>query len=83
MTELPCGFREIKLYMHFTFSLDLLPCKCTENTNVIIVQCSIDTLLERTIKHMLFLQGVTSHADKLKKCTESNVRHHNHALFLW
>lgn len=36
-------------------------------------KCSIDTLLERTIKHMFFLQSVTSHADKLKKCTESKL----------
>ncbi|KAK6947965.1 Transcription factor MYC/MYB N-terminal [Dillenia turbinata] len=30
-------------------------------------KCSIDALLDRTIKHMLFLQGVTKHADKLKQ----------------
>ncbi|KAH9603935.1 hypothetical protein KSS87_018019 [Heliosperma pusillum] len=30
-------------------------------------KCSIDSLLERTIKHMLFLQSVTTHADKLKQ----------------
>lgn len=30
-------------------------------------KCSIDALLERTIKHMLFLQSVTKHADKLKQ----------------
>lgn len=29
-------------------------------------KCSIDALLERTIKHMLFLQSVAKHADKLK-----------------
>ncbi|XP_060180945.1 transcription factor bHLH155-like isoform X2 [Lycium barbarum] len=28
-------------------------------------KCSIDSLLERTIKHMLFMQNVTKHADKL------------------
>lgn len=39
-----------------------------------ILQCSIDALLERTIKHMLFLQSVTKHADKLKKTGESKVR---------
>ncbi|KAF9605622.1 hypothetical protein IFM89_017965 [Coptis chinensis] len=37
-------------------------------------KCSIDSLLERTIKHMFFLQNVTKHADKLKKCAESKVR---------
>ncbi|KAI5058962.1 hypothetical protein GOP47_0025972 [Adiantum capillus-veneris] len=30
-------------------------------------KCSIDALLEKTIKHMLFLQNVTLHADNLKK----------------
>ncbi|KAL6499721.1 hypothetical protein OROGR_027631 [Orobanche gracilis] len=35
-------------------------------------KCSIDALLERTIKHMLFLQGVTNHADKLKQISESS-----------
>ncbi|KAF8039612.1 hypothetical protein BT93_B1973 [Corymbia citriodora subsp. variegata] len=30
-------------------------------------KCSIDALLERTIKHMLFLQSVSKHADKLKQ----------------
>uniref|UniRef100_A0A2P2KKC1 BHLH domain-containing protein n=1 Tax=Rhizophora mucronata TaxID=61149 RepID=A0A2P2KKC1_RHIMU len=33
-------------------------------------KCSIDSLLERTIKHMLFLESITKHADKLKKCAE-------------
>jgi len=37
------------------------------------LQCSIDALLERTIKHMLFLQSVTKHADKLKQTGESKV----------
>ncbi|GFP97161.1 transcription factor lhw [Phtheirospermum japonicum] len=36
-------------------------------------KCSIDALLERTIKHMLFLQGVTKHADKLKQTAESKI----------
>ncbi|XP_042973653.1 transcription factor EMB1444-like isoform X3 [Carya illinoinensis] len=36
-------------------------------------KCSIDSLLERTIKHMLFLQSVTQHADKLYKCTNSKL----------
>uniref|UniRef100_M1B1Q1 Helix-loop-helix DNA-binding n=1 Tax=Solanum tuberosum TaxID=4113 RepID=M1B1Q1_SOLTU len=34
-------------------------------------KCSIDALFERTIKHMLFLQSVTKHADKLKQTGES------------
>ncbi|KAL5204253.1 hypothetical protein ABZP36_009124 [Zizania latifolia] len=34
---------------------------------------SIDALLEKTVKHMLFLQSVTKHADKLKDSTESNI----------
>lgn len=33
-------------------------------------QCSIDALLEKTIKHMLFLQSVTKNADKLKVAGE-------------
>lgn len=38
------------------------------------IQCSIDSLLERTIKHMLFLQSIAKHADKLSKCAESKVK---------
>ncbi|KAG4193278.1 hypothetical protein ERO13_A07G211500v2 [Gossypium hirsutum] len=38
-------------------------------------KCSIDSLLERTIKHMVFLQGITKHADKLSKCAESKMHH--------
>lgn len=37
-------------------------------------KCSIDALLERTIKHMLFLQSVSKYADKLKQSGESKVR---------
>ncbi|KAG6415197.1 hypothetical protein SASPL_122602 [Salvia splendens] len=37
------------------------------------VKCSIDALLERTIKHMLFLQSVTKHADKLKQNADSKI----------
>ncbi|CAA0823976.1 Transcription factor EMB1444 [Striga hermonthica] len=36
-------------------------------------KCSIDSLLERTIKHMMFLQSVTKHADKLNKCSVSKL----------
>ncbi|XP_058092586.1 transcription factor EMB1444-like [Magnolia sinica] len=36
-------------------------------------KCSIDALLERTIKHMIFLQSVTSHADKSKRCADSKL----------
>ncbi|KAJ4969082.1 hypothetical protein NE237_015783 [Protea cynaroides] len=35
------------------------------------LKCGIDSLLERTFKHILFLQTVTKHADNLKKCAES------------
>jgi hypothetical protein len=41
---------------------------------MVIAQCSIDSLLERTIKHMLFLQSITKHADKLHKCANSKVK---------
>ena len=37
-------------------------------------QCSIDSLLDRTIKHMLFLQSVTKYADKLKQTDEPKVQ---------
>ncbi|KAI4349408.1 hypothetical protein L6164_010000 [Bauhinia variegata] len=40
-------------------------------------KCSIDSLLERTIKHMLFLQSVTKHADKLNKFTDSKAKLHH------
>ncbi|WCJ38383.1 Transcription factor bHLH155 [Euphorbia peplus] len=36
-------------------------------------KCSIDSLLERTIKHMLFMESITKHADKLNKCAESKM----------
>ncbi|KAL5225486.1 hypothetical protein ABZP36_012125 [Zizania latifolia] len=36
-------------------------------------KCSIDALLEKTIKHMLFLQSVTKHADDLKDSNESKI----------
>ncbi|CAI9768599.1 unnamed protein product [Fraxinus pennsylvanica] len=36
-------------------------------------KCSIDALLERTIKHMLFLQNVTEHSDKLKQTGEPKI----------
>lgn len=32
----------------------------------IVGLCSIEALLERTVKHMLFLQSMTNHADKPK-----------------
>ncbi|KAJ0761664.1 putative transcription factor bHLH family [Helianthus annuus] len=37
-------------------------------------KCSIDSLLERTIKHMLFMQCITKHADKIDKCAEYKVQ---------
>ncbi|KAL3647769.1 hypothetical protein CASFOL_008737 [Castilleja foliolosa] len=36
-------------------------------------KCSIDSLLERTIKNMMFLQSVTKHAEKLHKCSASKL----------
>lgn len=52
-------------------------------------KCSIDSLLERTIKHMLFLRNVTDQAEKLKQCpkvtgnenrnSSSFLRHQNDA----
>lgn len=43
---------------------------------------SIDALLERTIKHMLFLQSVTKHADKLKQNGESEIINKDGGLVL-
>ncbi|CAJ1956216.1 unnamed protein product [Sphenostylis stenocarpa] len=45
-------------------------------------KCSIDALLERTIKHMLFLQTVTKHAEKLKQTGESKIIHKEGGLVL-
>lgn len=36
-------------------------------------KCSIDSLLDRTIKYMLFLQSVTKYADKLKQSDEPKL----------
>ncbi|KAI9181010.1 hypothetical protein LWI28_010275 [Acer negundo] len=38
-----------------------------------LVPSGSKSLLARTIKHMLFLQSITKHADKLSKCTESKM----------
>ncbi|XP_058748680.1 transcription factor bHLH155-like isoform X3 [Vicia villosa] len=40
-------------------------------------KCSIDSLLERSIKHMLFLQSITKHADKLTKFADSKSKLHH------
>jgi hypothetical protein len=47
--------------------------RLTLSSNILRQQCSIDALLEKTVKHMLFMQSVTKHADKLKHSTESKV----------
>lgn len=36
-------------------------------------QCSIDGLLDKTVKHMLFLQRVTDQAEKLKQLSQQEV----------
>ncbi|XP_006647675.1 transcription factor bHLH157-like [Oryza brachyantha] len=36
-------------------------------------KCSIDALLDRTIKHMLFLQSVTKYAEKIKQAEEPKM----------
>ncbi|CAK8541726.1 unnamed protein product [Lathyrus sativus] len=36
-------------------------------------RCSIDNLLERTVKHMMYLRMVTSHAEKLKRFADHEV----------
>ncbi|KAL2321033.1 hypothetical protein Fmac_030002 [Flemingia macrophylla] len=40
-------------------------------------KCSIDSLLERAIKHMLFLQSITKHADKLTDFSDTKSKLHN------
>ncbi|KAK7355906.1 hypothetical protein VNO80_15170 [Phaseolus coccineus] len=40
-------------------------------------KCSIDSLLECTIKHMLFLKNVTKHADKLNKFGDTKTKLHH------
>ncbi|KAG4928123.1 hypothetical protein JHK85_054609 [Glycine max] len=46
-------------------------------------KCSIDSLLERTIKHMLFLQSITKHADKLTDFSDTKSKlHHKEADIL-
>ncbi|KAG6510799.1 transcription factor LHW-like isoform X1 [Zingiber officinale] len=45
-------------------------------------KCSIDALLEKTIKHMLFLQSVTKHAEKLKVAGEPKISTHQGGLLL-
>ncbi|KAL4335669.1 hypothetical protein GQ457_07G042870 [Hibiscus cannabinus] len=46
-------------------------------------KCSIDALLEKTIKHMLFLQSVTKHADKLKQTGESKIKENFEGVATW
>ncbi|KAK9122214.1 hypothetical protein Syun_019831 [Stephania yunnanensis] len=36
-------------------------------------KCSIDALLDRTIKHMLFMQSVTKYAEKIKQADEPKM----------
>ncbi|XP_020582677.1 uncharacterized protein LOC110026164 isoform X2 [Phalaenopsis equestris] len=43
---------------------------------------SIDALLEKTIKHMLFLQSVTKHADKLKETGRPKIISEDEGLLL-
>lgn len=37
-------------------------------------QMSIDCLLDRTIKHMMFLESVTKQSDRIKQAEEPKVR---------
>lgn len=45
-------------------------------------KCSIDVLLDRSIKHMLFLQSVTKYADKLKQVDEPKLIGHENGVVL-
>ncbi|KAA8526107.1 hypothetical protein F0562_007793 [Nyssa sinensis] len=46
------------------------------------VKMSIDSLLAQTIKHILFFQNVTKHADKLKQANEQKMVFHENGLFM-
>lgn len=45
-------------------------------------KCSIDALLDQTIKHMIFLQGVMKYADKLKHVDEPKLIGHGNGVVL-
>ncbi|KAG6492583.1 uncharacterized protein LOC122001394 [Zingiber officinale] len=45
-------------------------------------ECTIDTLLDKTIKHMLFLQSVINHTEKLKKSGEPRITKEERGLLL-
>ncbi|KAF4351094.1 hypothetical protein F8388_013199 [Cannabis sativa] len=45
-------------------------------------KCSIDSLLDRTIKYMLFLQGVTKYADKLKQSNKPKLINNDNGAIL-
>jgi hypothetical protein len=78
-------FKLLMFYYYFHFKLQIQNDACRNivlyilNLGVVTLilvsyeQCSIDALLEKTIKHMLFLQSVAKHADKLKEAGESKV----------
>ena len=57
----------------FGFLLYFLNCLINFGLNYGI-QCSIDNLLERTVKHMMYLRMVTSQAEKLKRFADREVR---------
>lgn len=38
-----------------------------------VLQCSIDGLLDRAVKHMLHLRSVTKHAEKLRQLAHHEV----------
>ncbi|KAJ7972675.1 Transcription factor [Quillaja saponaria] len=40
-------------------------------------KCSIDSLLEHAAKHMLFMQSISKHVDKLNTCTHSKIKLHH------
>lgn len=45
-------------------------------------KCSIDALLDRTVKHMLFLQSMMKYADKLKRAAETKLIGQGNSLVL-
>jgi hypothetical protein len=67
-TNHPLGFQFFMFSLVILNGLPPLTC-CPFSHN----QCSIDALLDRTIKHMLFLQSVTKYAEKIKQADEPKV----------
>lgn len=69
----------VERYILLIITTNLVFCiKFIQNLNiltnaVLMKQCSIDSLLDRTIRYMIFLQSITRYADKLQEPSEPKV----------